>query len=106
MKSTQTSLAANFRSLHESGCFVLPNPWDIGTAIYLEQLGFKAPLSPVSFSVRSFGPRKIAEKGTLDLAGDAVPFGEINGAFSVRQWRVLAKKLRSQQSRAMMQPLH
>ena len=42
MKSTQTSLTANFRSLHESGCFVLPNPWDIGTAIYLEHLGFKA----------------------------------------------------------------
>src|SRR5256714_14438208 len=42
MKSTQTSLAAKFRSLHESGCFVLPNPWDVGTAIYLERLGFKA----------------------------------------------------------------
>ena len=28
--------------MHESGCFVLPNPWDIGTAIYLEHLGFKA----------------------------------------------------------------
>ena len=42
MKSTQKSVAANFRSLHESGCFVLPNPWDIGTAIYLEHLGFKA----------------------------------------------------------------
>jgi len=42
MKSTQTSLTANFRSLHESSCFVLPNPWDIGTAIYLEHLGFKA----------------------------------------------------------------
>src|SRR5204863_7173973 len=42
MKSTQTSLAAKFRALHESSCFVLPNPWDIGTAIYLERLGFKA----------------------------------------------------------------
>jgi 2-methylisocitrate lyase-like PEP mutase family enzyme len=42
MKSTQRSLAAQFRALHESGCFVLPNPWDIGTAIYLERLGFKA----------------------------------------------------------------
>jgi 2-methylisocitrate lyase-like PEP mutase family enzyme len=42
MISSQTSLAAKFRSLHESGCFVLPNPWDIGTAIYLERLGFKA----------------------------------------------------------------
>ena len=36
------SLAAKFRALHESGCFVLPNPWDIGTAIYLERLGFNA----------------------------------------------------------------
>jgi 2-methylisocitrate lyase-like PEP mutase family enzyme len=42
MKSRQISLAAKFLRLHESGCFVLPNPWDIGTAIYLEHLGFKA----------------------------------------------------------------
>ena len=28
--------------MHESGYFLLPNPWDIGTAIYLERLGFKA----------------------------------------------------------------
>jgi 2-methylisocitrate lyase-like PEP mutase family enzyme len=42
MKTTQTSLAAQFRTLHQAGCFVLPNPWDIGTAIYLERLGFKA----------------------------------------------------------------
>jgi 2-methylisocitrate lyase-like PEP mutase family enzyme len=42
MRSTQTSLATKFRALHESGCFVLPNPWDIGTAIYLEHIGFKA----------------------------------------------------------------
>ncbi len=31
-----------FRRLHESGCFVIPNPWDIGTARYLQHLGFKA----------------------------------------------------------------
>ena len=31
-----------FRALHQSGCFVLPNPWDVGTAIYLEHLRFKA----------------------------------------------------------------
>jgi 2-methylisocitrate lyase-like PEP mutase family enzyme len=41
-KSTQRSAVTRFRALHESGCFVLPNPWDIGTAVYLEQLGFKA----------------------------------------------------------------
>jgi len=33
---------AVFRKLHESGCFVLPNPWDIGSARYLQHLGFKA----------------------------------------------------------------
>ena len=33
---------AAFRKLHESGCFVLPNPWDVGSARYLRSLGFKA----------------------------------------------------------------
>lgn len=33
---------ASFRSLHESGCFLLPNPWDIGSAKALANLGFKA----------------------------------------------------------------
>jgi 2-methylisocitrate lyase-like PEP mutase family enzyme len=33
---------AEFRRLHESGCFVIPNPWDRGSAIYLQKLGFKA----------------------------------------------------------------
>ncbi len=31
-----------FRKLHESGCFMLPNPYDIGTAVYLKHVGFKA----------------------------------------------------------------
>ena len=31
-----------FRELHRGGCFALPNPWDIGTARYLQRLGFKA----------------------------------------------------------------
>lgn len=31
-----------FRQLHESGCFVMPNPWDVGSARYLRGLGFKA----------------------------------------------------------------
>ena len=33
---------AEFRRLHESGCFVIPNPWDVGSALLLEQLGFSA----------------------------------------------------------------
>src|SRR5215472_5920137 len=33
---------STFRHLHESGLFVIPNPWDVGTARYLRSLGFKA----------------------------------------------------------------
>jgi 2-methylisocitrate lyase-like PEP mutase family enzyme len=39
----QTALAARrmaFRALHERGCFVIPNPWDVGSARYLQHLGF------------------------------------------------------------------
>lgn len=39
---TQAPAVGQFRALHQSGCFVLPNPWDVGTAIYLQHLGFKA----------------------------------------------------------------
>ena len=41
MKSIEEK-RAEFRRLHESGCFAIPNPWDVGTAKYLQNLGFKA----------------------------------------------------------------
>lgn len=37
-----TRKRAAFRALHQSGCFVLPNPWDVGSVRLLESLGFKA----------------------------------------------------------------
>jgi 2-methylisocitrate lyase-like PEP mutase family enzyme len=37
-----TTVIDRFRRLHESGCFVLPNPWDIGSARFLVHLGFPA----------------------------------------------------------------
>lgn len=42
MPRTVAEKRAAFRALHESGCFMLPNPWDAGSARYLETLGFKA----------------------------------------------------------------
>lgn len=42
MSAEFSSRRAAFRRLHESGCFVIPNPWDIGSARYLRGLGFKA----------------------------------------------------------------
>jgi len=38
----QLAAIDRFRELHTSGCFLLPNPFDIGTAVYLHQLGFEA----------------------------------------------------------------
>jgi len=37
-----------FRKLHEAGCFVIPNPWNVGSARYLQGLGFKALASTSS----------------------------------------------------------
>ncbi|SHH39003.1 isocitrate lyase/PEP mutase family protein [Pollutimonas bauzanensis] len=42
MTRTVAEKRALFRALHEQGCFVLPNPWDAGSARYLQGLGFKA----------------------------------------------------------------
>jgi 2-methylisocitrate lyase-like PEP mutase family enzyme len=39
---------ADFRRLHESGCFAIPNPWDLGSARMLQHMGFKAVASTSS----------------------------------------------------------
>jgi len=42
MSRTTAEKRAAFRAMHDSGCFILPNPWDVGSAKYLASLGFKA----------------------------------------------------------------
>lgn len=42
MTKHQVARCREFRALHERGCFVIPNPWDAGSARYLQHLGFKA----------------------------------------------------------------
>ena len=44
-----------FRALHEAGCFVLPNPWDVGSACFLAGLGFKAVATTSSGFAWSIG---------------------------------------------------
>jgi 2-methylisocitrate lyase-like PEP mutase family enzyme len=44
-----------FRKLHEGGCFLIPNPWDPGSACYLQSLGFKALASTSSGAAWSRG---------------------------------------------------
>ena len=40
--NSQSSAIEAFRALHAAECFILPNPWDVGTAVYLQHVGFKA----------------------------------------------------------------
>jgi 2-methylisocitrate lyase-like PEP mutase family enzyme len=50
-----TSLIQRFSELHASGCFVIPNPWDLGSARLLEQMGFKALATTSSGMAWSMG---------------------------------------------------
>ena len=52
-----TELRRRFRTLHESGCFVIPNPWDIGSARLLASLGFSALATTSSGFAWSTGRR-------------------------------------------------
>jgi hypothetical protein len=58
MKDSQSSAVAKFHAMHESGCFVLPNPWDVGTAVYLQHLGFEA-LATTSAGFVEFSKRLV-----------------------------------------------
>jgi 2-methylisocitrate lyase-like PEP mutase family enzyme len=68
-----------FRKLHESGCFVIPNPWNVGTALYLQGLGFKALATTSSGFAHSQG---LPDGSTpLDVMLDH--FGEIAAAADI-----------------------
>ena len=54
-RTTTAEKRRAFRKLHESGCFVIPNPWDAGSARYLQSLGFKALASTSSGAAWSQG---------------------------------------------------
>jgi 2-methylisocitrate lyase-like PEP mutase family enzyme len=47
-RPTVTDKRRTFHELHQSGCFVIPNPWDVGSACFLQSLGFKALASTSS----------------------------------------------------------
>ncbi|MCY7300870.1 MAG: isocitrate lyase/phosphoenolpyruvate mutase family protein [Ilumatobacteraceae bacterium] len=57
-----------FRRLHASGCFVMPNPWDVGSARALEQMGFKALATTSSGFAWTVG--RADNRITLDQALD------------------------------------
>lgn len=55
MKPSAAQKRAAFRALHEKGCFVIPNPWDAGSAKLLEHVGFPALASTSSGHAWSIG---------------------------------------------------
>jgi 2-methylisocitrate lyase-like PEP mutase family enzyme len=82
---------AVFRQLHQSGCFIIPNPWDVGSAKMLVHLGFKALATTSSGFAWSMGRRD--NHVTLDqalahlrliAAGVSVPVNaDFEGGFAV-----------------------
>jgi len=85
-----------FRRLHESGCFVIPNPWDAGSAVALERLGFSALATTSAGFAWSRGRRDggvSLEEALAHLAEIAravsVPVNaDFEGAFAVEPERV------------------
>jgi 2-methylisocitrate lyase-like PEP mutase family enzyme len=64
MSTTTADKRTTFRKMHEAGCFVLPNPWDIGTARALAHIGYKAIASTSAGFAWSIG--KADNRMTLD----------------------------------------
>ena len=73
MAATQAEKGKRFRALHQSGCFVIPNPWDAGSAVLLAHLGFQAlatTSSGLAFGLaRPDGADRVSREETLVNAG-------------------------------------
>ena len=82
MTGTRPSIAdkrRTFRKLHEAGCFVIPNPWNVGSARYLQGLGFPALATTSSGYAHSQG----FADGALNLDQVLAHFSELAEATDV-----------------------
>jgi methylisocitrate lyase len=90
--------AREFRRLHQSGCFVIPNPWNVGSARLLAQLGFRALATTSSGFAWSLGRRdnhvtleEALEHFRALAAGVTVPINaDFEGGFAVEPAAVAA----------------
>jgi hypothetical protein len=110
MRSAIPAAVSSFRALHDSGCFVMPNPWDVGSALCLRRLRFKAlATSSAGFALTRGLPDSrpvgqalgrgarvawgafiraaegVAETGTFDSLAGAAPFSDLNAVFAGRR---------------------
>jgi methylisocitrate lyase len=94
---------AAFRELHQSGTFVLPNPWDVGSARYLASLGFKALASTSAGFAWTLGKadgrvtldEKLAHLRALVAAVDVPINADFEGGFAVQPEGVAANVRRA-----------
>lgn len=94
---------AAFHRLHSSGCFVMPNPWDVGSARALEQLGFSALATTSSGLAWSLGraDNRVPLEQVLDHLGAVVRAvrvpvnADFEGGFAVDPDRVAANVRRA-----------
>jgi 2-methylisocitrate lyase-like PEP mutase family enzyme len=106
MPITTTEKRAAFRKMHETGCFVLPNPWDIGSARALAHLGYKAIASTSAGFAWSIGKadnrvtlEEVCEHltrlcGAVDLPVNA----DFEGGFAHEPEKVAANVVRGAQT--------
>lgn len=92
-----------FHRLHQSGCFVIPNPWDIGSARVLAQLGFKALATTSSGFAWSQGKSDnhvslddaIEHFRTIAASVDIPVNGDFEGGFAIEPAGVAANVARA-----------
>lgn len=69
---------ADFKALHAGGCFMLPNPWDAGSARYLQSLGFQLAHAASGGFMRA---AQALQAGRFDGLGGAAQGEQPNGLF-------------------------
>ena len=87
-----------FRQLHQSGCFVIPNPWDVGSARILTQLGFRALATTSSGFAWTLGRQdnhvsleeSLAHFRAMSAAVEVPINGDFEGGFAVDPGAVAA----------------
>jgi methylisocitrate lyase len=92
-----------FRELHQSGCFVIPNPWDVGSARLLVQLGFRALATTSSGFAWSLGradnhvslDEALAHLGAIAGAVDVPVNADFEGGFAIEPAQLAANVTRA-----------
>ena len=89
MAATQKEKAEHFRKLHEGPCFVMPNPWDVGSAKLLAGMGFPALATSSAASAAAIGKldhgltrdQALAHSRTIVDATDLPVSADLEGGF-------------------------